>query len=486
MPERPNEAAIRRLAGAILAERTEDWTVQRARSMRLPSWGPGRQSGNRTARLPQLPGRQRTGARRPRISGRRLRRRPRWSRAEPCAPSAAPSLPLPVPRCHACRRDRRAGRLQDIRKPRRTHMAGRTLPGAGFPLSSAGWRPGPQPGPDRASGGPWCRPAECDGAVKATVAPAGPRKRPNADPPCDGHDGGLPAVAPGNLHASSPHRLAWCAITVAASKSALRKPPSPARAIRPAILRPPDCSRRGARPARGPAPRAGSPRAGRCDPARCPAGGCRHSPGGGIVAIPRPAAHARAPCDPAACRAVLPGQRGWPGRRSPARKFRQPAPLALAGGTGLPPGMARGTPCSDGPMSSAASRTALRAPGRARILRADTGVQPTGPDQPMRSSRTTHTASRRRVKAGIASSTARTRRVSIRTSAAPPRPGRGGSRCDRGPASSPVVQMVPIVQARSRKAMSASGSLPICARFTACRCRQACRPRNSRAKRRCR
>ncbi len=37
MPERPNEAEIRRLAAAILAERTEDWTVQRARSMRLPS-----------------------------------------------------------------------------------------------------------------------------------------------------------------------------------------------------------------------------------------------------------------------------------------------------------------------------------------------------------------------------------------------------------------------------------------------------------------
>ena len=54
-------------------------------------------------------------ARRHQISERRPRRQPRWSWAKPCAPSAAPSPPLPVPyRCHASVRGRRAGRLHDV------------------------------------------------------------------------------------------------------------------------------------------------------------------------------------------------------------------------------------------------------------------------------------------------------------------------------------------------------------------------------------
>ena len=36
----PNEAAIRRLVGAILMEQTEEWTVQRARYMTLETLAP--------------------------------------------------------------------------------------------------------------------------------------------------------------------------------------------------------------------------------------------------------------------------------------------------------------------------------------------------------------------------------------------------------------------------------------------------------------
>ena len=36
----PNEAAIRRLMGAILMEQTEEWAVQRSRYMTLETRGP--------------------------------------------------------------------------------------------------------------------------------------------------------------------------------------------------------------------------------------------------------------------------------------------------------------------------------------------------------------------------------------------------------------------------------------------------------------
>jgi hypothetical protein len=39
----PNEGAITRLVGAILLEQNDEWAVQRARYMTLPSWGRRRQ-----------------------------------------------------------------------------------------------------------------------------------------------------------------------------------------------------------------------------------------------------------------------------------------------------------------------------------------------------------------------------------------------------------------------------------------------------------
>ena len=108
----PNEAAIRRLVGAILLEQNDEWAVQRARYMTLPSWGRGRQarwrrdlgSRNRCSSRVERRGR---GGDPPSRSDARAGSPPR--RSDQLAGSWFASPPVLRPcRCHASVRGRRA------------------------------------------------------------------------------------------------------------------------------------------------------------------------------------------------------------------------------------------------------------------------------------------------------------------------------------------------------------------------------------------